>query len=66
VPVVMGIAHLLRVLQVPPYSPTVRVVVVMMVGPSSSGSGGVKPPFKKAHTWSFFLVSSLYVHGVVH
>jgi hypothetical protein len=48
VPVVMGIAHLLWVLQVPPSSPTARVVAAMMAGPSSSGSGGAEPLSKKA------------------
>jgi hypothetical protein len=38
--VVMGIAHLLGVFQVPPSSPTAGVAVAMMVGLSSSGSGG--------------------------
>jgi hypothetical protein len=66
VPVVMGIAHLHGVLQVPPFSPDAGVATAMMVGPSSLGFGGAEPPSKKARLWSFLSVSSQYAHGVVH
>jgi hypothetical protein len=66
VPVVMGIAHLLRALQVPPSLLVAGVVVAMVVGPSSLGSGGAEPPSKGARPWSFLLVSPQYAHGVVH
>jgi hypothetical protein len=56
--VVMGRAHLLRVLQVPSSSPAARVIVSMMVGPSVSGTRGTEPPPKRARPWSLLPVSS--------
>jgi hypothetical protein len=58
VPVVMGIAHLHGVLQVPPSLPVAKVDVAMMVGPSSLGSGGAETTSKRAGPLSFLLVSS--------
>jgi hypothetical protein len=66
VPVVMEIVHLLGVLLVPASSLATRVATAMMAGPSLSSSGGVEPPSKRSHPWSFLPVSSQYVHGVVH
>jgi hypothetical protein len=62
--VVMGMSRLLRVLQVPPFSPAARVATTLMVGLSSSNVGGVELPAKEAHPWSFLPVFSRY--GVVH
>jgi hypothetical protein len=64
--VVMGIAQLLRVLSVSSSSPTARVIAAMMVGLSSSGTGGMETSSKKARHWYFLPVFSRYASGVGH
>jgi hypothetical protein len=49
-----------------PSSLATEAIAAMMVGLSSSGTGGAKASSKKAHPWSFLLVSSQYVYSVGH
>jgi hypothetical protein len=43
--------------------PTTGVIVSTTVGSSSLDVGGVEPPSKRAHAWSFLPVSSWYACG---
>jgi hypothetical protein len=64
--VVIRIAHLLGVLQVPLSSSAGGVATTMMEGTSPLGFRGAEPPSKRARHWSFLPVSSWYAHGVVN
>jgi hypothetical protein len=64
--VVIGMAYLLGVLQVPLSPLTVGAATAVMAGPSSSSFRGVEPLAKKAHHWPFLMVSSWYACDVVY
>jgi hypothetical protein len=53
--------YLPNALQVPLSSPITGAVVPVATGSSSLDSGGVKPPSKRSHPWSFLLASTWYV-----
>jgi hypothetical protein len=64
VPLLMGLIHLFRILQVPPCLPAFWGAMAVMVGLSSSIPEGMEPLPKKAHLGSFLRVSSQYACGV--
>jgi hypothetical protein len=62
--VVTGTTHLLVVSQVPSSSLAARAIMSRVARPSTLGTRGAEPLSKKAHPWSFLLVSSWFVHGI--
>jgi hypothetical protein len=64
VPLLMGLIHLFRILQVPPCLPAIWGAMAMTVGLSSSIPEGMETLPKKACLGSFLRVSSPYVRGV--
>jgi hypothetical protein len=59
----ISMTYLSGALQVPLSSPIAGAIVHVAVGSSSSDDGGVEPPSKRAHPWSFLLASTRYVCG---